>query len=189
MPMRLPTLGRRIHILTLAATSVIVAGSAHADPIQIATVQAVWSRAPEGLTTVDLGANPSAVLAGAPVSHDDGSVRAHVSFFTILAARQAGILRASFDWPEGWAPPFSFLVQQGPVDGADMIVFGMDFPIVYHPVPVELTLSVPGVPGGGIIGPSTFTFSVVQPVPEPTSIALWGTGLVAAMLVRRRRRV
>lgn len=187
--MRLPTLGRPIHILALVATSVMLTGRAHADPIHIATVEALWSRHPDGLATVDLGTNPNAVLAGQQVPFDDGSVRAVITFDAILAGRQSGILRATFDWPEGWAPPFSFLVQEAAFPAADIVAFGMDFPIVYHPVPVTLTLSVPGVPGGGIVGPSTFTFNVVQPVPEPTSIALWGTGLVTAMLVRRRRRV
>ncbi len=72
--------------------------------------------------------------------------------------------------------------------GADIIVFGMDFPVVYHPVPVTLTLTVPSEPGGGIIGTSTVTFSVVQPVPEPTSMALFGTGLGVAILRGLRRK-
>jgi hypothetical protein len=70
-----------------------------------------------------------------------------------------------------------------------MLVFGMDFPILYRPVPLTLTLSVPGVAGGGISGPSTFAFTVVQPVPEPASLAVCATGLVTATLVRRRKRV
>jgi hypothetical protein len=139
---------------------------------------------------VDLPSNPGAILAGHPIQIDS-EVRAFVAFNVILAGRQSGIMRGTFDWPEGWKRPFSFLVQEAHFDipgGADVTGFGMDFPIVYHPVPVTLTLSVPGEPGGGIIGPSSVTFSVVQPVPEPTSMALFGTGLGFAILRKLRRK-
>jgi hypothetical protein len=190
--MPLPTLERRVLFLALVLVCVPLSGRANADPIRVATIEALWipTNDPEGLVKVDLPTNPGAVLAGQQIQIES-QVRAFVSFDAVLAGRQSGILRATFDWPEGWAPPFSFLVQEGRFDfpgGADIISFGMDFPIVHHPVPVTLTLSVPGEPGGGIIGPRTVTFSVVQPVPEPTSMALFGTGLGFAILRQLRRK-
>jgi hypothetical protein len=190
--MPLPTPGRRVLFLAFAFVTILLSGRANADPIRVATIEALWiSRDdPDGLVKVDLPTNPGAILAGQPIQIES-EVRAFVGSDVVLAGRQSGVLRATFDWPEGWNPPFSFLVQEGRFDfagGADIIGFGMDFPIVYHPVPVTLTLSVPGEPGGGIIGPNTVTFSVVQPVPEPTSMVLFGTGLGFAILRKLRRK-
>jgi PEP-CTERM motif len=187
--MQLPTLGRRVLFLALVSACVLLSSRANADPIRVATIEALWGETFQSFVKVDLPANPGAILVGNQVQVQS-EIRAVVTFNAVLAGRQSGILRATFDWPEGWDPPFSNLVQDS-LDipgGADIIVFGMDFPIVYHPVPVTLTLSVPGEPGGGIIGPSTVTFSVVQPTPEPTSMALFGTGLGVAMLRHLRRK-
>jgi hypothetical protein len=168
---------------------VFLAGNAHADPIHVATVQADWLiNHGQQLMVVDLAENPDAVLAGQRLVFPEfgGAVRRFVGFDVILPFRQVGTLRRTFTWPAGWAPPFGFLDQQVRIDGTDLVGFSLDFPIVYHPVPVTLTLSQPGVPGGGIVGPSTFTFSVVSPTPEPPSIVLWLGALVAAILVHPR---
>jgi len=185
--MRMPTLDRRIHILMLFAASVMLARNAHADPIHVTTVQALWLDNADELHVVDLAENPGAVLGGTRLVEPGPPpvVRRFVGFDVILPFRQTGTLRRTFIWPARWAPPFGFLDQQVQIDGFDVIGFGLDFPIVYHPVPVTMTLSQPGVPGGGIIGPSTFTFSVVSPTPEPPSIVLWLTGWLSAILVRR----
>lgn len=184
--MRVPTLERRFLIITLVAAGLTVSGTVHADTIRISTVEALWSGPSSGeLFRVDLGVNPGAVLTGQQSIFSDGSLRAVVTFDAILAGHQTGNLRATFQWPEGWPLPLSNLTQDANFPGADIVTFGLDFPIVYHPVPVTLTLSVPG---GVIEGPSSFTFSVVQPAPEPASVALCGAALVAAMLARRRMR-
>jgi len=188
--MQLPTLRRGVLFFSIVSVCVLLSARANADPIRVATIQATWIPRddPDGLVNVDLPANPGAILAGQPIQIES-EIRAFVGFNVILAGRQSGVLRGTFDWPEGWKLPFDFLVQEARFDipgGADATGFGMDFPIVYHPVPVTLTLSVPGEPGGGIIGPSRVTFSVVQPVPEPTSLALVGIGLGVAILRRKR---
>ena len=183
--MELPRVWRCARMLCVAAVFVMMAGGAYADPIRIATVQALWSAGPSGeVVVVDLASNPGVILTGQQVDFGP-EVRAVVTFEAILAGRQSGSLIMTFDWPEGWAPPFSHVTQEAVIDGADVIVFGMDFPILYQPVPLTLTLSASGEPGGGIEGPSTFTFSVVQPTPEPATALLCGSAL-AAIMVRRR---
>jgi hypothetical protein len=167
----------------------IQCNTARADPIRITTVEVFSSSSPGEISTIDLAENPGAIVPGQQVGFGQ-TVRAVVTFNAILMGRQSGTLRETFEWPTGWAPPFSHLVQEGPVDGADAIIFGMDFPLVYHPVPITLTLSVPGEPGGGIIGPSRFTFSVMQATPEPRSIGLVGVaaGITFGLVGYRRRR-
>jgi len=186
--MFLPRMGFGLPTLVLSTVCVILSGTAQADPIRITTVKAFSGSSPGEISTVDLAESPGAILGGQQVDFGT-TVRAVVTFEAILNGRQSGILRETFEWPKGWEPPFSNLVHQGPVDGADAIVFGMDFPLVYHPVPVTLTLSVPGEPGGGIIGPDRFRFSVMQPTPEPSAITLFGAvaGVTFSMVGYRRR--
>jgi len=182
--MRLPTVGLRILKLAIFL-SIVVTGQAYADPIRVITVEALEPAGNGQITSIDLATNSGVILRGSQVSFGS-ELRSVVTFAAVLAGRQSGVLSETFDIPDDWARPFSNLTQTGSITGADVIVFGLDFPLLYHPVPVGLTLSVPGVPGGGVEGPHQFTFSVVQPTPEPATLVLLGTG-TAAVLLRRRR--
>ncbi len=175
-------------LLLLVATSSVPAA---ADPVTLSGVQALWIEPSGDLAVIDLLASPGAVLRGQEVDFGTES-RAVVSFDAFVTGSPgegADTLRATFSLPSGSPPPFSNLVQQTSlfsVPGA--YVFGLDFPLLYHPVPMSLTLdllqsALPGRP----VSSTTVTFSVVQPVPEPSALALCAVGLAALIVTARRR--
>jgi len=174
--------------LLLVATSSVPSA---ADPVTLSGVQALWIEPSGNLAVIDLLASPGAVLRGQEVDFGTES-RAVVSFDALVTGSPgegADTLRATFSLPSGSPPPFSNLVQQTSlfsVPGA--YVFGLDFPLLYHPVPMSLTLdllqsALPGRP----VSSTTVTFSVVQPVPEPSALALCAIGLAALIVTARRR--
>jgi hypothetical protein len=57
----------------------------------------------------------------------------------------------------------------------------------FDPVPVTLTMSVIN-DVGDVLGSRTFTFSISEPVPEPTTLLLLGSGLAVLTRFRSRRR-
>lgn len=78
--------------------------------------------------------------------------------------------------------------------------FGFSFAPAYQPLSVLVTVDILGsspdytIPGGANAGQRvdsyTYSFNVVQPVPEPATVTLLGTGLAGiATWVRRRRKL
>ena len=57
----------------------------------------------------------------------------------------------------------------------------------FDPVPVTLTMSVIN-DQGVVLGTRTFEFSISEPVPEPTTLLLLGSGLAVLSRFRSRRR-
>jgi hypothetical protein len=190
--MRLPILGWGRRVLTIAAAILMTAGTATADPLIISSVNALYTPVGGAFTSIDLAANLGAVLAGEQVYY--GTVpRAVVTFEVFLPSMPAGnTLRATFQLPTSDQLPFSNLVQDAPIGAIPGgYVFGMDFPLLYQPEPMSITLSnlhiIPGSPpAAGSPESFTYTFSVVQPVPEPASVLLCGAALGAALVNRRR---
>jgi hypothetical protein len=174
-------------LLLMAASAV----QASADSVTLSGVQASSLEPSGDVVFVDLLAFPGAVLHGQEVGFGTES-RAVVSFFASVTGslgEGADTLRATFSLPSGSPPPFSNLVQQASLFSVPgTYVFGLDFPLLYHPVPSSLTLDLlqsasPGTP----LSSTTVTFSVVQPVPEPSGLALSGVGLAVLMFTWRRR--
>ena len=94
------------------------------------------------------------------------------------------MLRTTFVLPDIGRPPFAKLNQEASIpSGGVFPPFitgpGMDFPLVYRPHPASLTVDVipSGPRAGEAVNSWTYTFSVAQPAPEPTSILLLGGGL------------
>jgi len=199
--MRLPFVGRTRHIAGIVVGAMMMTGTAAADPLSFEDVRAIWTR--NGFFSVDLFASPDPVLVGT-VIEIEGVRRAVVSFYVpivgTLPPGETDTLRFTFGLPPG-DRPFSYTVQQLTFSGVDMpsaIIGGMDFPILYHRERMTLTLDllrsspdfrIPGGPRAGeLVDSFTYSFSVVQPVPEPASMLLLGSGLSAIVLARRRRR-
>jgi hypothetical protein len=197
--MRPPILAFTRRILATFSVVLTLGGTAIAEPLTLSSVLALGETGPGGMV-VDLFASPGAVLTGTELSFGTVS-RAAVTFEALVAGSpgDAGdTLRATFQVPKG-DQPFSNLVQEiGITSVPGGYVFGLDFPLLYHPVPMGLTLDflqasppLPGSPSQGqVVRSYTFTFSVVQPVPEPSSALLCSSGLPAVLLLgywRHRR--
>jgi uncharacterized protein YhhL (DUF1145 family) len=183
-------LGGYVLVVLVAATWTVPAS---ADPITLSSVQALWIEPNGELARVDLLASPGAILWGQEVDFGTES-RAVVSFDAFITGSPgegADTLRATFSLPSGSPPPFSNLVQQASLLSVPGVyVFGLDFPLLYHPVPMSLTLDLlQGALPGRPVSSTTVTFSVVQPVPEPSALALVTLGLAVLVLASGRRMV
>jgi hypothetical protein len=197
--MQFPFVRGSRHIVGMVVGAIMMSGSATAEPLSFSDVQALWLR--NGFFAVDLFGNP--VLAGTPIEIDGvrrAAISFHVPIFGTLPPGETDTLRFTFGLPTG-DRPFSNILQELTFSAADMpnaITGGMDFPILYHPERMTLTLDllrsspdfrIPGGPRAGeLVDSFTYSFSVVQPVPEPTSLWLLGSGLCAIVYSRRQRR-
>jgi len=184
--------------ITLAAVAMVVllsATDARADSLTFSNVIAV-QLSPDDPTkniNTDLFANPGAILTNGR----------QVSFFINVAGTlQVGAtdtLRVTVGLPDG-----ATLVREIsiPVFGSGYPPFTVgptfNFPTYYEPVPLTLTVDllnsdsdfvIPSGPNAGQrVNSYTYTFSVVQPVPEPATVLLLATGLGGVMAAARGRR-
>jgi hypothetical protein len=195
--MRLPLVGWRRRILAILAAMLVGHGIASADPLTFYNVT-------NG--RVDLFSNPGVVLPG-EVVFVDGRDLSLVGFVVEVTGdlpnTTSDILRLTFHVPdvagtccrpvqEGFIP--AGFLQPGNTYG---YVFGLAFPLLYHPVPMGVTVDlldsapdfiIPSGPRAGeAVDSYTYTFSVVAPAPEPATMLLLLSGLGAAALDRRRR--
>jgi hypothetical protein len=185
---------RQIIFLALLIFPFLVAADAEADPLTFANVFAVQSLPdPTQITKTDLFQHPGATLMNG----------INVSFFIDVTGNLPqganDILRLTF--VQAGSPT---VVQNisipvfGTVYPPFTVITGLDFPTYYHPVPIEMTIDIlgsssdfviPGGPGAGQrVNSFTYTFNVVQPVPEPTTLILLGTGLAGVVASASRRR-
>jgi PEP-CTERM motif len=185
---------RPIIFLALLVLPFIITADAKADPLTFANVFAVQSLPdPTQITKTDLFQHPGATLTNGT----------HVAFFIdlegTLPAGTTDILRLTA--VQAGSPT---IVQDitipvaGTVHPPFTLITGLDFPTYYHPVPIELTIDllnsspdfvIPGGPNAGRrVNSFTYTFNVVQPVPEPTTLILFGTGLASLLAGSSRRR-
>ncbi|HKE55921.1 MAG TPA: PEP-CTERM sorting domain-containing protein [Pyrinomonadaceae bacterium] len=162
---------------------------AKADPLTFSNVRGLQNG---GLTNVDLFSHPGATLYGSQISF-------LVDISGPIARDQGSTLVATFT-EEGYAP--ILLSYQLPL-----------FDTISPPFTLLLTITAPGASYAGTLaalnlnilgsseefvipnGPNrgayvdgyTYVFEVAQPVPEPASVMIFGTGIVGLATMLRRR--
>jgi hypothetical protein len=201
--MQLPMFRRKHRILIIFAGVLTIAATTQAEPLTFGNVQALWTEPGGQGVVVDLFATPGAVLRGEVVEIDHVAravVTFDISLFGRLSPGGTDTLRLTYQVPNINEPSFRNVVQEFGISPGGVPathVTGMDFPILYRPHPTSLTVDllqnapdfvIPSGPSAGeAVNSYTYTFSVVQPTPEPTSMLLLGSGLAALMLRRVRR--
>lgn len=184
-------------ILTLAALILLTAVAPHAkaEPLFFSDVRAIQllPSNPTVNVTTDLFANPGVTLM------HGSRVTFAINITGTLPPGTTNLLRLTFVQPSSVTivqdfsipafgslyPPFTLLVSR-------------DFPVGYQPVPISMTVDIIGsspdfvIPTGPNAGQRvnsyTYNFNVVQPVPEPSTLLLLGTGTAALVSGIRKRR-
>jgi hypothetical protein len=164
--------------LILALILVVLCGAASAakaDPLTFKNVVALQNN---GATRIDLLSNPGVTLFGT-----------QLTFLVDITGDlpPSGSSSLQITYTEAGSAPI-VLTFQIPAFGIIPPPYTQLFTITspgatIAGTPATLTISIPGD------GSRTYTFSVAQPVPEPASLALLGTGILGVWSkVRRRRR-
>lgn len=181
---------QRITVLlaVLAILSVVGVSEAKADPVQFGSVQALQNG---GSTSIDLFANPGVTLFGPQLSF-------LIPITGTLPPGVTNILQVTYT-EAGSAPIVqNFLIPAFgivPPPYSQLVTFtspGASFQGVAATLTVDILEISPDfvIPTSGLGRDSfTFEFTVVQPVPEPATMILLGTGVLGLLQVRKRRKV
>lgn len=182
---------RQLGLLLAIATILgfVATPGAKADPLLFNNVVALQNN---GLTRIDLYSNPGTTLFGPQISF----------FVDITGTLPSGVTNTlQITYNEAGSPAVvqSFLI---PAFGIVPPPFTQLFMITspganFQGVPAMLTLDIIGSVGDFVIpsGPNagsrydsfTYTFNVAQPVPEPATMILVGSGLIGIAASKRRR--
>ncbi|MCU1266091.1 MAG: hypothetical protein JWM21_2409 [Acidobacteria bacterium] len=160
--------------------------SAKADTLTFSNVVALQDN---GLTRVNLLSNPGVTIIGPRISFlvdIQGTVPAGVSSLLRITYTEAGSapIVQTFAIPAFGSvpPPYSQLFTiNSPGANAQGVAATLTISIISGP-------GLSGAAGAGQFVTHTYSFNVAQPVPEPTSMVLLGSGVIGLWARARRRR-
>jgi hypothetical protein len=158
-------------------------GSASANSVSLGHVNALQNN---GFTQVDLFSNRGITLSPTSLT---GPFRTQLSLLVPLA----GMITAGGDTFSisavimGSTLTQSFVIPAGSYSNYSQFVTFTFAKGIFQSVPVNLSIRITS-DGGRVLGHSDYAFNFVEPVPEPGTLLLVGSGLVATAFWRRRAR-
>ena len=173
----------------LLLSFLIVVPLAKADPVSF-DLGSVVALQNEGFTNVNLN-TPNLLLAPTSIDTLSGVRSLNVGFDLIVDAGQTWVGVVRYDWVLNGIASTTFNTNCA-LGCTSQFIHGAGSTLEYttpffSPVPVSLTISVIN-DAGEVLGSRSFAFSLAEPVPEPATLLLLGSGLAILSGVRASRR-
>jgi hypothetical protein len=176
---------------SIVFVSLALAPSTRADPLLFSNVAVLQN---DDLTRIDLFSNPGVSVFGQQISFlvdVTGALPAGVTntlMITYTAAGSSPVV-LSFEIPFFGTvqPPFTALVT---IPSTGATTQGTQVTLTVDIIGSSPDFEIPVGPNAGqLVDSFTYRFNVVEPIPEPATIFMIGTGLASLVLYNRRRKI
>jgi PEP-CTERM motif len=170
--------------VVLVLACLVLSHSARADSLALGHVSALQAN---GFTSVDLFANPGITLS--PSSTSPG-LKTSLTFRVPFSGNAGSVTFSAIVITStllGASSSQTFLVPAGTYQSGTSVLFTFINPKgIWKPLPMTLTVAL--YQGKQLMGSDSYAFRFVEPVPEPATLFLFGTGLAGVAMWRRFRK-